>query len=71
MKVKVTDQGVVIPREWFEGVDEVEIQKEDHQIVVVPIAADDPILALGSDPVTVQVSDGAANHDAYLYGPDA
>lgn len=30
-------------------------------------AGDDPILGLGSAPVSCGTPDGAANHDAYLY----
>lgn len=37
MKVRVTEQGVVIPKQWLEGVDEVEIRQEQNVIVVVPI----------------------------------
>jgi hypothetical protein len=47
MKAKVTENGVVIPRELLEGVEEVDIRKEDGVILVVPIARQDPIWGLG------------------------
>jgi len=67
MKVKVTDQGVVIPKEFLEGVEEVEIRKEDHVIVVVPTIKDDPILELGKYPVVCGAPDASEQHDRYLY----
>jgi hypothetical protein len=36
MKVKVTEQGLTIPKEWLEGIQEVEVRIENHQIVLVP-----------------------------------
>jgi hypothetical protein len=33
-------------------------------------ADEDPILRLGTSPVSTGVSDGAAQHDRYLYGTD-
>jgi len=68
MKAKVTKRGLVIPKAMLPGVDEVEIRKEDHQIVVSPLTGDDPILALGTNPVDCGVSDGSEHHDSYLYG---
>ena len=44
MKVKVTQQGVIIPRKFLEGVEEVEIRKEDNLIMVIPTPPNDPIL---------------------------
>ena len=71
MKVRVTDEGVLIPRDMLAGVDEVDIRKEERGIVVTPIQADvDPIFRLGKNPVDVGVTDGAARHDHYLYGRD-
>ena len=36
MKVKVTEQGVVIPKELLEGLEEVEICQEDGLLIVKP-----------------------------------
>lgn len=36
MKVKVTEQGLIIPKELLEGIREFEIKKENHHIVLVP-----------------------------------
>ena len=66
MKAQVTEDGVTIPKALLEGVDAVEIRKENNVITVVPLL-DDPILGLGSQPVKGNVTDASENHDAYLY----
>ena len=66
MKTKVTEQGVIIPKKFLKGIKEVEIRKDDHLIVVVPIT-EDPILALGSQPITDDITDASENHDLYIY----
>jgi hypothetical protein len=68
MRTKVTEHGVLIPKAWFEGIDEVEIRREQNAIVVVPVMTEDPILELGRQPVTIGVDDASTNHDRYLYG---
>lgn len=65
MKSRVTDDGVLIPKSLLEGIDAVEIHKEDNMILVVPLA--DPILGLGSKPVDDEISDASEKHDSYLY----
>jgi len=67
MKTKVTEQGVLVPKKYFKGIEEVEIRKENDLIVVVPIT-DDPILQLGKRPVSDDVEDASENHDQYIYG---
>ena len=67
MKTKVTEQGVLVPKKFFKGIKEVEIRKENDLIVVVPII-DDPILQLGSNPVSDDLEDASENHDQYIYG---
>lgn len=68
MKAKVTEQGLVIPKELLEGVDEVEIRKENGLIVVMPITEGDPLLELGKHPVKCGVPDASEHHDRYIYG---
>jgi virulence-associated protein VagC len=67
VKAKVTEQGLLVPKELLEGFDEVEIRKEDHQLVIVPISSDDPILQLGTEPVVDGVDDASDKHDRYIY----
>ncbi len=67
MRTKVTENGVLIPKVWLEGIDEVEIHKEQNMIIVVPVQADDPILDLGKQPILLDVEDASLNHDRYLY----
>jgi hypothetical protein len=67
MKTKVTKEGVLVPRKFFKGIEEVEIRKENGLVVVVPIT-DDPILQLGARPVSDEVEDASENHDHYIYG---
>ena len=70
MKIKVTEQGLVIPKDLLEGIEEVEIRKEDNLIVIIPISKGDPILGLGENPVVCGVPDASEHHDKYLYGSD-
>ncbi len=67
MKTKVTEQGVLIPKKFLKGIEEVEIRREDGLILVVPIS-DDPILQLGKHPIADDIEDASENHDAYIYG---
>ncbi|MCY7276932.1 MAG: hypothetical protein LH702_25185 [Phormidesmis sp. CAN_BIN44] len=43
MKVKVTEEGLVIPKELLEGIQEFEIRKENHQLVLIPTVEPDPM----------------------------
>jgi hypothetical protein len=67
MKTKVTDQGVRVPKKFLRGIKEVEIRKDDGVILVVPVT-EDPILALGSQPIADEITDASQHHDRYLYG---
>ena len=67
MRTKVTENGVLIPKGWLEGIDEVDIQKTQDMIIVVPVQAEDPILNLGKRPILLEVEDASLNHDRYLY----
>ncbi len=68
MKAKVTEEGVLIPKEMLEGIPggEVEIRKEPGRLLVLP--AEDPVLAFGENPVHTGTHDGARDRDRYLYG---
>lgn len=67
MRAKVTEQGIVIPKEWLEGVETVEIWREAHRIIVAPADQLDPIRGLGADPVDDEITDASIKHDRYLY----
>jgi hypothetical protein len=67
MRTKVTENGVLIPKEWLEGIDEVDIQKTQNMIIIMPVQAEDPILDLGKQPILLDVEDASLNHDRYLY----
>jgi virulence-associated protein VagC len=67
MKTKVTEQGVRVPKKFLKGIKEVEIRKDNGVVLVVPVA-EDPILALGSQPIADEITDGSELHDRYLYG---
>jgi virulence-associated protein VagC len=71
MKVKVAENGLVIPKEFLDGVDEVEIRKTDKLVVIVPTTRGDPILELGQIPVECGVPDASERHDQYLYGSNS
>ena len=66
IKAKVTEQGVIVPKKFLKGIKEVEIRKDNHLIVVVPIT-EDPIFALGSQPITDDITDASEKHDLYIY----
>jgi virulence-associated protein VagC len=68
MKAKVTEQGLVIPKQFLQGIQEVEIRQQNGVLLIVPIGKNDPILQLGSEPITDTVDDASINHDHYLYG---
>ncbi len=68
MKAVVSEQGVLIPKEFFVGVKEVEILQEDQTIIIVPILSSDPIFQLGTEPVEDDITDASSNHDRYIYG---
>ena len=67
MRTKVTENGVLIPKMWLEGVGEVEIQHTPDMILIVPVQTHDPILNLGKQPSLLDVEDASINHDQYLY----
>ena len=67
MRTKVTENGVLIPKMWLEGIDEEDIQKTQNMIIIVPVQAEDPILNLGKQPILLDVEDASLNHDRYLY----
>jgi hypothetical protein len=63
MKIKVTEQGVIIPKTLLLDVEEVEVIQEENTILLKKVSPIDPIFGLGSHPVTCGVTDGAENHD--------
>ena len=67
MKGKVTERGLLIPKSFLKGVDEVEIQKRDGVIVISPVSSKDPVLDLGNEPITLEIEDASENHDRYIY----
>ena len=46
MKANVTEQGLFTPKQFLEGIDEVEIRKERNVILIVPVG-EDPIFQFG------------------------
>ncbi|HEY6332093.1 MAG TPA: hypothetical protein VI756_22380 [Blastocatellia bacterium] len=69
MRRDVTDQGVLIPKVFLEGVNEVEIKRQDDVILVIPVPSEDPILQLGQDPITEDTTDPSSSHDQHIYRP--
>ena len=59
MRINVTDQGVLIPRDWFPDVEDVDVEKTTDAVVVRPHLVRDPILELGKNPVDCGISDGS------------
>ena len=72
MKLKVTESGVVIPRDMLPDVEEVDVRMEGTFMVITPLRdANDPIWEMGSDAVTCGLPDASENHDRYLYKADS
>jgi len=67
MRTEVTDQGLLVPKRFLEGIKEVEIRKENGIILIVPLPPKDPILQLGQDPIDDDVTDASVEHDRYIY----
>lgn len=70
MKVKVTENGVTVPRELLDDAEEVEIRKENGKVIVTPLPKVDPILGLGENPVACDAPDASEQLDRYLYTSD-
>lgn len=68
MKMKVTDEGLTIPKRLLEGTQEVEVRQEGRRLIVIPLQEEDPIWSLGSNPVTCDAPDASSQPDRYLYG---
>ena len=83
MTIKVNAEGLVIPRELLDGVEEFEVHRRDGSgLIVVPIGGvelephgiEEPSEArsifelLGSDPIDDGPADASEQHDLYLYG---
>lgn len=70
MKIRVTDEGVLIPKEMLEGVQEVDVRQEGDRVIVIPLLEEDPIWGLGSNPIHDGPTDGSTEHDRYIYNYD-
>jgi hypothetical protein len=82
MIIKVTADGVRIPKYYFNGADEVDLRREGDRLVIVPVVRDDAdgqgeasgpapensIWGLGSNPITLGVTDASTRLDDYIYG---
>jgi len=67
MKAKVTEQGINIPKEMLEGIDEVEIRRENGVILVVALTPHRSVFNIGKDPIEEDITDASVNHDRYIY----
>lgn len=72
MKLKVTESGVVIPRDMLPDVEEVDVRMEGTVMVLTPLRdTNDPIWEMGNDAVICGLADASENHDRYLYKGDS
>ena len=67
MKVRVTEEGVVIPKRLLKGVTEVEIRQEGNVVVVFPKSKENSLFKLGRNPVACNAPDASENLDKYIY----
>lgn len=68
MVAKVTNEGLLIPKELLGSAEEVQIVEEPGRIVVILEPDNDPIWNLGKDPIQLDITDASVNHDKYIYG---
>lgn len=67
MKLKVTQEGVMIPKELLGESEEIEITQQQDKLIITTVHKKPSIWDLGKNPVECDISDGAINHDKYLY----
>lgn len=60
MRIKVSENGVLIPRELLPGITEVDIRKQNGVIMVIPAGKDDPICKIGEEIAAKQPHFGSA-----------
>ena len=70
MRTKVSEQGLVIPKELLEGITEVGIRKQNGLIFVMPVGKEDPLYDIGRNPVKLGIPDASENLDKYIYGDE-
>ena len=68
MIAKVSEHGVLIPKQLLGTAAEVELREEPGRIVVILDPASDPIYRLGKNPVIAPETDVSINLDKYVYG---
>ncbi len=68
MKAKVSERGILIPKHYLEGAEEVDIRMEHGIVIVTPIGKD-PIAQMGSRPVATDITDASVEHDKYISHP--
>jgi hypothetical protein len=61
MRIKVTENGLLIPKDLLTGITEVDIRKQNGVIVVIPAGEDGPIDGTGRE----QVSQSDAKHSQF------
>ena len=66
MKTTVSEQGLIVPKKYLEGINEVDIRVE-HGIVMITPIDDDPIKKFGSQPVTLGISNTSELHGKYIH----
>lgn len=69
MKVKVTKDGIIIPKKLLKEAKEVDIRDENNVIIIVPLTKSDPIYEFGQNPVSCGLKDASEKHDKYIYNP--
>ncbi len=73
MKLKVTEQGVIVPKSWLGNVEEVEICQEDGWLKMVPVSLPCRKRVAGLHPGAMQMSDDfdTALPDEFWLGNEA
>lgn len=68
MKLKVTEEGVLIPKKLLGNSEEVEITQQKNQIIITKINNSNmSIWDMGKNPVECDITDASINDDKYIY----
>jgi hypothetical protein len=70
VRTKVSENGVIIPKELLEGITEVDIRKQNGVIIVVPAGTDVLSYDIGKEPIGRVASDASEHHDKSLAQPE-
>lgn len=67
MKTRLTEQGIIIPKDMLVGIDEIENRRQAGMIIVVPVSARYHIFDIDRNPIDADITDASENQNYYIY----